>query len=418
MPTPARVLDEADARRLVGERGFGGVGVGPSGRCRVGVELEWLTVRADDPTRPADPAAVRQVSDTVGPLPGGSRVSYEPGGQLELSSPALPGLASCGALSRDLAALIPALTGAGVALVAVGLWPGEPRDRVVFTPRYGAMEAFFDQDGDAGRTMMRSTAALQVNIDHGGPDELERRWQLAHDVGPVLAAAFANSPFAAGRPTGWCSSRLAVWSGVDAGRSTPVGRGPGRDGWATYALDARVMLVRTSEQQHVALTDALSFGGWIRDGHQLGWPTVDDLDYHLTTLFPPVRPRGWLELRMIDALPDPWWRVAVLVSTTLVSNPAVADAVGAATAPVRDAWDVAARCGLADPGLARAARTCFAIAIDAASGDDDTRIRDALAEYTDRYVNVARCPADDLLETYHRGGSMVPSAEGVVDAWT
>ena len=48
----------------------------------------------------------------------------------------------------------------------------------------------------------------------------------------------------------------------------------------------------------------LTFAEWIEDGHELGWPTLDDLDYHLTTLFPPVRPRGWLELRMIDALPD------------------------------------------------------------------------------------------------------------------
>ena len=418
MPANTRALDEAEARRLVAERGFGGPGSSPSGGCRVGVELEWLTVRADDPTRPADPATVHDVAAALAPLPGASRITYEPGGQLELSSPALPGLASCDALSRDLGVLAPALAGAGVALVAVGLVPGTPRGRVISTPRYDAMEAFFDTDGDAGRTMMRSTAAFQVNVDHGGPDEVERRWRLAQDVGPVLAAAFANSPLAEGRPTGWCSTRLWVWSNLDPGRSAPVGPGPGPEAWASYALAARVMLVRRSATEHVALTDGLSFGEWIRHGHDLGWPTVDDLDYHLTTLFPPVRPRGWLELRMIDALPEPWWRVAAAVSTALISDPAIADEVTAAVAPVRDAWAVAARCGLADPALAGAARRCFAAASDSATRrGEDTTTRDLLAEFVDRYVAHGRCPADDRLDSYRRGGSLVPAPEGVVHAW-
>ena len=57
----------------------------------------------------------------------------------------------------------------------------------------------------------------------------------------------------------------------------------------------------------------LTFTRWILDGHALGYPTIDDLDYHLTTLFPPVRPRGWLEIRYLDALPAPWWRVAATI---------------------------------------------------------------------------------------------------------
>ncbi len=337
MPARTRDLHEAEARRLVGERGFGGPGASPSGGCRVGVELEWFTVRADDPTRPADPSTVQAVTAALDPLPGASRVTYEPGGQLELSSPALTGLAGCEALRRDLAVLTPALASAGVALLAVGLAPGPERDRVISTPRYDAMETFFDREGDAGRTMMRSTAALQVNVDHGGPEEVERRWRLAQDVGPVLAAAFANSPLAHGRPSGWCSTRLQVWSQLD--RGAPVGPGPSREAWADYALGARVMLVRRSATDHVALRDGLSFGDWIRDGHELGWPTVEDLDYHLTTLFPPVRPRGWLELRMIDALPDPWWRIAATVSTALVSDETIADEVGDAVATVRGRVD-------------------------------------------------------------------------------
>ena len=96
------------------------------------------------------------------------------------------------------------------------------------------MEAFFDCSGSAGRAMMRSTAALQVNLDLGRGDEVQRRWRAAHEVGPVLAAAFANSPIGDTGPTGHRSTRLAIWSAIDGGRtartrrstSTVATRGP------------------------------------------------------------------------------------------------------------------------------------------------------------------------------------------------
>ena len=93
--------------------------------------------------------------------------------------------------------------------------------------------------------------------------------------------------------------------------------------------------------------------------------------------------------------------------------------MAAAAAPVRDAWTVAARCGLADPELARAARRCFAAASDAllANGTDAATLDD-LASFVDCYVARGRCPADDRLESYYRGGVLVPAAEGVVHAWT
>ena len=83
------------------------------------------------------------------------------------------------------------------------------------------MESYFDASGDAGRTMMRSTAAIQVNLDLGPPDEIDARWRLTHALGPVLAASFANSPFADGGPTGWRSTRLAVWHEIDPTRTVP-----------------------------------------------------------------------------------------------------------------------------------------------------------------------------------------------------
>ncbi len=105
---------------------------------------------------------------------------------------------------------------------------------------------------------------------------------------------------------------------------------------------------------------ALRFGDWIEHGHALGHPTFDDLEYHLTTLFPPVRPRGWLELRMIDALPDECWPVAVAVATALLDHPDAVAATDEAVTSLRGRWAPAARDGLADPATRAAAEHCFA----------------------------------------------------------
>jgi glutamate--cysteine ligase len=418
VPAPQPVLSEPDARRLVVDCGFGPPAAPANGTSRLGVELEWLAVQAHDTDQPASLEVVQRTVDALEPLPGASAVSYEPGGQLELSSPALPGLEACDTLSRDVGVLEPALADAGVSLVAVGLAPGSARDRVVRNPRYDAMEAFFDADGDAGRTMMRSTAALQVNVDLGADGEAERRWQLAHDLGPVLVAAFANSPLADGVPTGWRSTRLAVWFGVDRGRTAPVSTAePGPKAWADYALAARVMLVRCSEREHRPLLSELDFATWIADGHQLGWPTQEDLEYHLTTLFPPVRPRRWLELRMIDAVPDPWWRVAAAVSSALLGEPEVGQQVSRSAHTARGRWRDAAQHGLADPGLRRAACDCFRAAYEAlTSNGTDPATLDATAAFIDRYVARGRSPADDHLQAWSRGDGE-PLFEGG-EPWT
>jgi glutamate--cysteine ligase len=419
MPAAQPVLTEDRARQIVGDCGFGSPPAAPNGAGRVGVELEWLVVRTDDHDRPAAFETVRDVVDALGPLPGGSLVTFEPGGQVELSSPALPGLDACEPLRRDCSVLEQGLREVGVGLVAVGLAPGPAPDRVVRSPRYDAMETYFDADGAAGRTMMRGTAAIQVNVDLGGAGEAERRWRLAHDLGPVLAAAFANSPLSHGMPTGWRSTRLAVWFDIDPGRSAPVvSSAPGPRAWADYALAARVMLVRCSDEEHRPLKEDLAFSDWIADGHELGWPTPEDLEYHLTTLFPPVRPRRWLELRMIDALPDPWWQVAVAVSSTLLTEPDLGDRVAATAAPVRNRWRDAARHGLADPDLRRAACDCFAAALEAlrARGAEAATI-DATAAYADRYIARGRCPADDRLDAWTRDGVVVPAPEGGNGSW-
>ena len=415
MPSPIPVLPATEAARIAADRGFATPADGHGARDgtrRVGVEMEWCTVDLADPTRPADFDAVCRAA-AMATIPHRSRVTYEPGGQVELSTLPLPGLDAIAALAADAASLGRALARAGIGMVAIGLEPGPRRARVLRSPRYDAMEAYFDACGEAGRTMMRSSAALQLNLDLGDPADAEetgRRWDLVHALGPVLAAAFANSPFWNGRPSGWKSTRLAVWDRIDASRTRPVANGAGpRDDWARYALDAGVMLVRRSDTEHVAVAPGLTFLEWIDHGHAVGWPTAEDLEYHLTTLFPPVRPRGWFELRMVDALPAPWWRVAAAVGTVLVDDPEAAAIAAVAVEPVRGRWTDAARHGLGDPPLAAAARACFRAATTALerSGADLTTV-DATAEFADRFVDRDRTPADDLLDAFAHDGTLLP----------
>jgi glutamate--cysteine ligase len=410
VPSPSPVLHPTQAGRIAADHAF--VARPPSSERLVGIESEWLTVCLRDPQLPAVLEHVRAVASGV-TLPCRSTLSYEPGGQVELSTVAAPGLDALDALATDGAALGGALAAAGIGIVAIGLEPGIRRARVVQSPRYDAMESYFDESGDAGRRMMRSTAAIQVNLDLGPPDEIDARWRLTHALGPVLAAAFANSPFADGAPTGWRSTRLAVWHEIDPTRTMPAANGVDcRQAWARYALDAEVMLVRRTPTDHVALPRGLTFAKWIEHGHPLGWPTAEDLEYHLGTLFPPVRPRGWLELRMVDALPTPWWRVAGAITATLVNDSDASARAAAATAGTAGLWDDAARHGLDHPDLAAAARECFAAAADAlARADARTVTRDAVDEFVDRFVARGRCPADDLLDAWHRDGTLLPPLE-------
>jgi glutamate--cysteine ligase len=333
----------------------------------------------------------------------------EPGGQIELSS--LPAASISGAidlLRRDTACLEAALADAGLGLSGTGLDSSRPPHRHLDEPRYAAMERAFDRDGPDGRVMMCTTAAVQISVDAGDASStttgVAERWHTAHAIGPVLVAAFANSPLQEGLPTGWRSSRQRAWLQMDGTRTAAV-RGHGgctdsedpHEAWARYALDARVLMIRGADEWIVP--DDLTFRAWLRgDGPRPA--TAEDLDYHLTTLFPPVRPRSWLELRMVDQQPGEGWVVAVAVAAALIEDARASDAAREACEPVAGRWALAARDGVADPAIERAAQSCFDAAVGALPRlgvDDDTRR--AVDRFVDRYVSRGRCPADDQMES-------------------
>ena len=390
-------------------------------------------------------------SSRPGVLPSGALLTTEPGGQLELSSQPADSLGDLvRATSTDLVVLRAELATRGLELAGIGLDPLRPPRRVLTLPRYAAMEAFFDAGGPWGRQMMCATASVQVCLDAGddsdGPSGYRQRWRLLHAIGPVLVGAFANSPLREEKPTGWVSSRQQVWARMDPGRTRPPRmNGDPRAAWAAYALDARVMCVPDPDSADWSAPPGLTFRDWVRgdavttdpvargtgptggpaadarapgpaapangeaaDGDvRLRRPTADDLEYHLSTLFPPVRPRGHFELRMIDAQPGDGWIVPLAVTSALLSDAKAGDAALAAVEPLWEGrppgdegpWVRAARLGPADPELSRASGACFTAAREALGRmTAPAAITGAVDSFIDQYVTKDRCPADDLLE--------------------
>lgn len=364
----------------------------PVATDRVGVELEFLVF---DSTAEAAHVPLARVERALPALPGGSRVTFEPGGQLELSGPPGPLPDALARLAADVAAVRDALRAAGLALGGVGLDPIRPARRQLRLPRYEAMAEFLGVP--YGPLMMCSTASIQVNLDLG--ERPAARWERAHAFGPVLMAAFANSPLSGGRPCGWMSGRQAVWDHLDRTRTSlvPASGDPAAD-WAEYLLDARLMLVREDDERCRPVRDGSTFRDWLTaDGARR--PTAEDLAYHATTVFPPVRPRGWLEIRYLDAQHPAAWPVCVAVTHALVTDDRAADAALAAAEPYRELWEVGARCGLADPRLSRAAEACFRAALEALPrlGASPGLVGE-VAAFADRHVTTGRSPAADLMD--------------------
>ncbi len=417
MTPPSAPLTEAVCRRHVHDVVFGGaLDRTDPGRRLLGVELEWLTARSRDLARLDLPTAVA-ARDATAPLPSGATLTLEPGGQLELSSaPSHSVDALCHTTMTEVFHLDRGCEGHGVELVALGTDPARRPERVLRQARYAAMERYFDTMGPAGRTMMHNTASIQVNVGLGHGADTAARWQAAHRIGPAMVAAFANSGIAHRAPTGWRSTRLQTWRAIDPTRTAAAldPAAPPAEAWLRYALAARVAFVASADGGfEPVLGPPLPFGAWVGGAGpaDLRPPTLDDFVYHLTTLFPPVRPRGWFEVRYLDALPTPFWTVATAVTIALVTHPEARERAGRVLdrTGADHRWEDAARIGLDHPAVAAAATELLSIARTALP---DLGAGDALAElvdsYVDRWTARGRCPADDRLDAWRATGELFP----------
>lgn len=343
----------------------------------LGVELEWTVHDAVDPARPVGANRLRaalgphspRTLDTTSPaqpLRHGGSVTVEPGGQVEISTATHASVvALITATEAEIAELTALLGRAGLVLGAGGIDAHRSPRPVFETPRYRAMRQVFDRRGPAGRRMMYSTASLQICLDVGEEDQLADRWATAHAIGPPLIAAFATAGQHAGRPTGWVSARMAAWLAIDPARTRAVWT-PEQDAadpiasWTAYVLAAPLLCVRDGPDWTAPV--GVTFADWLA-GALPRPPTVDDLDYHVSTLFPPVRPRGYLELRYLDAQPEGSWSVPVAVVAALLSEPAVTRAARSLVGAQAQRWIAAARHGLHDDALAATAADLLDLAL-------------------------------------------------------
>ncbi|WP_432497536.1 glutamate-cysteine ligase family protein [Kineococcus gypseus] len=385
----------------------GALRAGPTGT--VGLELERHAVDLRAPGRRVPWERLTGALRGLAP-PAGSRVTLEPGGQVELSTAPLPGVAAAvAALHRDAACVDAALAAEGVALVGTGTDPARPPARVHPGSRYAAMAAHFDAVGHGadGAAMMCSTASLQVNLDAGPAHRWAQRLAHLHRLLPVLAALGACSPLLAGRGTGARSARQGVWQRLEPGRcARPAGRTGGPDPageWADFALSAPVMLVRDGGDDAPCrpVLEPVRLADWVAGRRRLHGraPTAADVEVHLSTLWPPVRLRGFLELRVLDAVPAPWWPGLAAVVAAVVDDERAADAAAEAAAPVAHRAADAARLGLRDADLARAARGVLAAALPAAPA----ALRPAVEAWAD-LAERGRDVADLVLDRAARSG--------------
>lgn len=342
----------------------------PSTIGAVGLELETHSIDLAAVAERPEWSRLRRALDRSAAQLRHSAVTVEPGGQVELSGAPEPGVvAAVDALRHDEQRLRLILAEDGLGLAHLGADPAREPRRVNPRNRYRAMERHFLGTGryEPGRTMMCSTAALQVNLQAGPAAGWADRVALAHHLGPVLVAVSASSRWLAGRDSGWASSRQQAWLGLDERTSAamPLSGDPAQD-WVRYALAAPVLFVAVEGDDVVAVARPVPFSAWVSGRVLLGArrPTAADLAVHLTTLFPPVRLRGYLELRYLDTCAPRWWPALAAVATTLMDDPVAADLAAEATEATAPRWIDAARLGLGDPAIAAAARRCLEIAAE------------------------------------------------------
>lgn len=436
MPTTdrRRRLRPADVPELVRDACFR---VRRPARDRVGLEAELFAIA--DPSRGGRRLTLPEVLTTTAalartgghvrelavdgdgaahhPLSGGSRLTFEPGGQLEVSGAYREtAAAALDDLDRHTDQLALGFAEDDVLLISAGVDAWHDATAVpqqLTAPRYPAMAAYLAARGPWGGLMMRHTASLQVNLDPGTGDTAAERWTVANLVAPHAVATFACSPEPDGPPV--ASLRGEAWRALDPTRTGfAPGLADGLDDPVTCmtraALAADVLLVR-GEGTAAPGVPGWCFGDWLSDGHpHHGWPDADDLRYHLTTLFHEVRPRGRLELRSVDALPARWRAVPVTLYVGLLYDDRARRAVLDVLLPHRHRLPATLRGasvrGLADPALCAQAVEVWSYALEGArrlpAGSVRSRDLASAEAYIDRYTVRGRCPTDELRELHRR----------------
>ena len=245
-------------------------------------------------------------------------ISLEPGGQFELSGAPLKDIHDiCNETGQHLMEVKQVADQLNLGFLGLGFDPLWRREDIPVMPkgRYDVMRAYMPKKGDLGLDMMLRTCTIQANLDFDSEADMVMKFRTSLALQPIATALFANSPFTEGRPNGFVSARANVWTDTDPDRTGMLGfvfeDGFGYERYADYALDAPMYFAKRGET-YVDLSGQ-SFRAFI-EGKLDALPgdraTEQDWADHLTTLFPEVRLKQYLEMRGADG--GPWSRICAL----------------------------------------------------------------------------------------------------------
>ena len=248
----------------------------------------------------------------------GCSVTLEPGGQFELSGAPLDTIhQTCDEVHKHLHQVRGVAGELGLGMIGLGFNPKWRRDDIQWMPkgRYRIMRAYMPTRGSLGLDMMKRTCTVQVNLDFADEADMVAKLRVGLALQPVATALFANSPFLEGRPSGYLSYRSHIWTDTDPDRSGTLPfvfePGFGFERYVDYVLDVPMYFVQRDGRYVDA--SGQSFRDFIAGrlpalpGER---PTLGDWADHLTTVFPEVRLKRYLEMRGADA--GPWRRLCAL----------------------------------------------------------------------------------------------------------
>lgn len=354
----------------------------------------------------------------------GASVSLEPGGQFELSGAPLESVhQTCSEVNSHLKEVKAVADEIGAGFLGMGFSPKWSLAETPMMPkgRYGLMKAYMPKVGTLGHQMMFRSCTVQVNLDFDSEATMVKMFRVSLALQPIVTALFANSPFADGKENGFLSYRAHIWTETDNDRTGMLpwvfDDGMGFERYVEYVLDVPMYFVKRKGEFMDAT--GLSFRDFfhgklpILPGER---PTIEDFDDHLSTVFPEVRLKQFLEMRGADG--GPWNRLCALPA--LWAGILYDDAsLEAAWSLVKD-WTVeerealrrgAARTALKTPfrstNIQELAKSVLAISRDGlrargklnGHGENEAVFLDDL----DAIAASGRSPAEDLLQRFHSG---------------
>ncbi|HET6467122.1 MAG TPA: glutamate--cysteine ligase, partial [Geminicoccaceae bacterium] len=248
----------------------------------------------------------------------GASVTLEPGGQFELSGAPVTTLhETCEEVHAHLDQVRAVADPLGVGMLGIGFQPKWRREDIPWMPkgRYRIMRAYMPKKGRLGLDMMLRTCTIQVNLDFASEADMVKKFRVGLAWQPVATALFANSPFTEGRPNGFVSYRSHIWTDTDPDRSGILPfvfeDGMGFERYVEHALDVPMYFVyrdgRYIDASGQSFRDFLAGRLPALPGEI---PTLGDWSDHLTTLFPEVRLKRFLEMRGADG--GPWRSLCAL----------------------------------------------------------------------------------------------------------